>query len=206
MSEQEKNADRILDFQKFMFEFAEIERLIYLPDGKKKDRRENNIEHSYSLAMTAWFLADNYPNLDKNLLIKYALIHDLVEIHAGDEQAVGRTKEAEVAKTKREQKALKKIKEDWHDFPDAIKHMENYEHRLDQESKFVYALDKLMPLFVNLISEGKTWKHYGFSRKDVLKAKDPKVATSPEINKLWQSYRNHLIQHPAFFGPEKPKK
>lgn len=205
MSEKEKNLDRILDFQKFMFEFSEIERLIYLPDGKKKDRKENNIEHSYSLAMTAWYLSSSYPNLDKNLLIKYALIHDLVEIHAGDEQAVGRTKKAELAKALREKEALKIIKEDWNDFPDAIKHMENYENKSDSESKFVYALDKLMPLFLNLISDGKTWKIYGFSQEDILATKDSKIPLSPEINKLWQSFREYVVQNLELFTLKTPK-
>lgn len=205
MSDEEKNLDRILDFQKFMFEFSEIERLIYLPDGKKKDRKENNIEHSYSLAMTAWYLSSSYPNLDKNLLIKYALIHDLVEIHAGDEQAVGRTKKAELAKALREKKALKIIKEDWNDFPDAIKHMENYENKSDSESKFVYALDKLMPLFLNLISDGKTWKIYGFSQEDILVTKDSKIPLSPEINKLWQSFREYVVQNLELFTLKTPK-
>lgn len=203
MSDAEKNVDRILDFQKFMFEFAEIERLIYFPDGKKEDRKENNIEHSYSLTMTAWFLSENYPTLNKNLLIKYALIHDLVEIHAGDEQAVGRTNEAEKAKIKREKEALKKIQKDWHDFPDATEHMENYEHKLDPESKFIYALDKLMPLFLNLISDGKTWKLYGFSQEDIIDANDAKIALSPEINGLWQSYKQSLTQKPFLFGSRK---
>ena len=199
MGQLDKKSLRILDFQKFMFDFAEIERLIYFPDGKRKNRKENNIEHSYSLAMTAWFLADQYPNLNKDLLIRYCLIHDLVEIHAGDEMAVGRTAKAEKAKSKREHQAFKKIRADWYDFPDIINHIESYENKKDSESKFVYALDKLMPLFLNLISDGKTWKLYGFSPKELLDAKDEKILQSPEINELWQNLRGYITSNPKLF-------
>ncbi len=193
---------RLLDFQKVLFEFAEIERLIYFPDGKKADRKENDVEHSYSLAMAAWFLSQHFPHLDRDKLIRYALVHDFVEIHAGDVQAIGRTKEQELEKHAKERAALERIHLDWHDFNDLGETIETYEQRKDPESKFIYALDKLMPMLLNLLSGGKTWKLYDFNKKQVIKDKDDKVFVSPEVNKLWQLYRQQIIDSRGHFNTE----
>ena len=182
------------------FDFTEIDRLIYFPDSKRKDRQENNSEHSYSLAMATWYLCGFYPHLNKDLAIRYALIHDLVELHAGDEQAVGRTAEAEAKKQQREHEAYIKIASDWADFKDMTDLIAQYEHKADRESKFVYALDKIMPLLLNLLSSGKTWKLYKFTRDDIFTSKDSKVEVSPEINEIWQVMRADLLTKNELFG------
>jgi putative hydrolase of HD superfamily len=70
--------------------------------------QENDTEHSYNLAMTAWYLAAYFPELDKNKLIRYALVHDLVEIHAGDTFAFGDAKHI-ASKSEREAAALNQL-------------------------------------------------------------------------------------------------
>lgn len=44
---------------------------------------ENDTEHSYNLTITAWYSAQQFPKLDKDLIIRYALVHDIVEAYAG---------------------------------------------------------------------------------------------------------------------------
>lgn len=193
-------AARLLELQKMLFDFTEIDRLIYFPDSKRKDRRENNSEHSYSLAMAAWFLCGFYPHLDKNLVIKYSLIHDIVELHAGDEMAIGRTEKAEQEKVKREHLALQTLEKDWSDFSDMTLLVHEYEQRIDAESKFVYSLDKLMPLLLNLLSDGKTWKKYNFTKADIFESKDKKIILSPEVDEIWQIYRNAIDNNEELFN------
>lgn len=199
----EFTAKRLLELQQFLFDFTQIDRLIYFPDDKRIDRFENNTEHSFSLALAAWYLAASYPHLDSNLLVKYALIHDLVEIHAGDVQAIGRTEAEQAAKHTRELAALKKLKKEWPDFSDMTSHIENYEKREDAESKFIYALDKLMPMMLNILSEGKTWKKYNFNKQEVLSAKDEKVIVSPEIEELWKVFRAQIDNRNSYFNERK---
>ena len=194
--------ERILDMQQLLFAFTEIDRLIHFPDSKRIDRRENNAEHSFSLAVMAWFLSQYYPILKKHRLIQYALVHDLVEVYAGDEQAVGRTKAAEKAKKEREHKAYLRLKKEWTDFPDMLEHIEGYETKKDNEAKFIYALDKLMPLLLNMLSEGKTWRKYRFTQNDVMTSKDTKVTISPEINELWQKIRPEVLNSGFFHNQE----
>ena len=196
-------ANRLLDLQNLLFQFAEVERFIHFPDGKKINRRENNSEHSFSLAMAAWFLASAYPHLDRDKLIRYALIHDLVEVYAGDVQAVGRSDAVQKDKEEREHQAFLRLKKEWPDFPDMTDHIESYEARSDSESKFVYALDKLMPLLLNILSQGKTWKKYGFTQEDVYSAKDQKLLISPEVNELWRVLRDMLTKNSSYFGEKK---
>ena len=194
---------RILDLQSEIIKLAEIERLIYFPDGTKKDRKENDVEHSYSLAMTAWYLSQYFPELDTSKLIQFALIHDFVEIHAGDVMAIGRTEEEEKRKNEKEKLALEKLKNDWSDFNDLTNSIEIYESKDSDEAKFIYALDKIMPVLLNLLSQGKTWKIHNMSRDKVIKNKDEKVKISDEINELWQATRDEILTHDDFFNEGK---
>ncbi len=76
------NIHSILDFTRFLNSFRAIKRVIFtVGDGEP----ENDSEHSYQLAMMAWYIisAENL-KLDRNLVIKYALVHNLVEVYAGD--------------------------------------------------------------------------------------------------------------------------
>lgn len=197
----EHQARRLLDLQALLIDFLEIERLIYLPDGAKKDRRETDTEHSFHLAMLGWYLCGSYPNLDKNKVIQYALAHDIVEIHAGDVMAIGRTEEQQTIKNKREIEALATLKQDWPDFPDLTNTIEIYEKQSDPESVFVKALDKLTPLVLQILSEGKTWKKLDIKRSDIIALKDKKTAPSKEINNLWQVLKTEILSHDEWFNP-----
>jgi putative hydrolase of HD superfamily len=194
--------ERLLELQQLLVQFAEVERKIYFPDGKKQDRFENDVEHSYNLAMAAWFLAPHFPHLDRDKLIRYALAHDFVEVHAGDVMAIGRTPEQEKTKQENEAKALEKLSSEWPDFSELTETIIDYEHRTDAESKFVYALDKLMPMLLNLLSQGKTWKKYDFSKSLVFEDKDAKIPHSPEVNELWQVYRQIILDSKGHFNNE----
>lgn len=54
--------ERLLEFQKFLVQFRGIKRVVHFPSTEN----ENDIEHSYSLAMTAWFLGQYFPELDRD--------------------------------------------------------------------------------------------------------------------------------------------
>ena len=81
-------------------DFAKVERIPDLADNR---RPEKDVEHSYGLAMTCWFLHDKIaPGLDIAKILKYALSHDIVELHAGDTYVFD--KEAVATKSERENK------------------------------------------------------------------------------------------------------
>ena len=99
---------KLFDFVKFLDKFREVERAIYVGNT---ERRENDAEHSYNLAMFAWYIVEgNNLDLDRELILKYALVHDLVETYAGDTFLFASNRENNHSnKTEREKKAKKKL-------------------------------------------------------------------------------------------------
>lgn len=185
---------RLLELQKLLASFSQVERMnhrqhagMFVP--------ENDTEHSYNLAMTAWYLAQWFPELNKNLLIEYALVHDLVEVHAGDTYIYG-SKEDIASKAAREADALNKLKADWSDFEDMSKTILAYEGKQDAESKFIYALDKLMPIMMIYIHDGYTWKKEGVTVDMLHEAKIEKVKLSPEILPYFEQLHKLLLSRP----------
>ncbi len=170
---------RLIDLQKLLLAFRAIDRRLHIPPGLEVF--ENDAEHSYSLAMTAWFLSGYFPDLDRDKIIRYALAHDLVEIYAGDtysysDQNILNQKKA------REEAALKHLQAEWPDFPDMLEMLNSYEERSTEEAKFVYALDKLLPSLLDYMNEGRGWHFHNITFADYCAEKNKKIPICPEIN------------------------
>jgi putative hydrolase of HD superfamily len=146
-------------------------------------RRENSAEHSWHLAMMALVLMDavNLPELDRFRTVKMLLVHDVVEIDAGDTfcyDAAGN-----LSKADREAAAAARIfsllpgqqaaefRALWDDF----------EAGATLESKFAQGLDRLSPILQNLRTNGESWRAHGVTKAQVL-ARNQKIGeTIPEI-------------------------
>lgn len=191
---------RLLELQRLLAQFSNVDRVTHRKHGDTFVQ-ENDTEHSYNLAMTAWFLAGQFPELDRDLVIRIALVHDLVEIHAGDTYVYA--DQATLAtKSEREAAALKQLTEDWADFEDIISHIQEYENRTSNEAKFVYALDKIMPIMLIYIHNGYTWKKEGITAKQLDKIKRDKVALSPEIKPYYDELYQLLTDSPHLIKPQ----
>lgn len=189
---------RLIAFHALLLQFQAIERVTQVPPHF---RQENDTEHSYNLALAAWFLAGVFPELNRDQLIRFALVHDLVEVHAGDtyiyaDAATLSTKQA------REAAALEQLAGDWPDFPDLIATIREYERQDSQEAKFVYALDKIMPIILLYLGKGHTWRQEHITRAQLHETKRHKVAVSPAINDYYEQLHELLIaDEAALFGP-----
>lgn len=185
---------RLLELQELLTAFSQVERTTH---RKHADSfiQENDTEHSYNLAMTAWYLAGWFPELNRDLLIRYALVHDLVEVHAGDTYIYGSQQDLD-SKEKREADALKRLESEWSDFQDMHATIRTYEEKSDSESRFVYALDKIMPIMLIYIHDGYTWKKEGVTVDMLHKAKIDKVALSPEILPYFEQLHELLLSRP----------
>lgn len=170
--------DKSLEFLRLLRDFEEVKRKIYRPDG----RQENDVEHSYQIAMMAWFWADQF-NLDlsQEKLLKYALVHDLIEVHAGDTPAYSKDKSVFIEKEKKEKEALEIIKKDFAYFPDLISMIESYEDKQDEESVFTYEIDKLVPLLNLYMDDGYGWNKLKLTLEQIKKEKRSKVKTVPQL-------------------------
>ena len=190
MSKFSKKFNNLIDFVNFTHEFQQVIRVARIPFG---DRMENDAEHSYQLAMVAWFLIDQDKlKLNKELCFMYALSHDLIEVYAGDTPV--HDKKAAISKHEREEKALKEIKKRFSKFKSLISIIERYEKRIDEESKFIYALDKILPPIQCYLEGGAIWKEFGMSLQDVIDNKNHKVALSKDVNKYWKELLKELIK------------
>lgn len=168
-----------------------IFRQTYLADG---ERKENDAEHSWHLAMMAVLLQEHMKEkADLAKVMTMVLIHDLVEIDAGDTYAY----DEKGARTKRERevKAADRIfgllpedqgtyfRELWEEF-------EAYE---TPEAKFAHLLDNFQPLLLNDASGGKSWKEHGVHRAQPMKRNERIPETSETVwEKMLEIFDKHV--------------
>ena len=172
--------DQILRFEELLHRFALVERVAHI---KGRDTRENDAEHSYFLPMLAWYVIDAFElPLDTNKVLQYALVHDLVEVYAGDTYIYD--VEARKTKHEREEKARLRIAAEFPEFSSLNKLIETYETQSDPESKFVKALDKIEPIIGNYLQKGRTWKEMNVSFEEFTTNKREKTAPVAEVREL----------------------
>ena len=131
-------------------------------------RAENDAEHAWHMAIMAWLLKD-YANeaVDVTRVMMMCLIHDIVEIDAGDTYAY----DPEGLKTQqaREDAAKERIysllPEDQR--AELIALFDEFEAAQTPESKFAHSLDNLQPLLLNNSNDGADWKAHGVSAEQV---------------------------------------
>jgi|GEM_PF-4217000 len=107
---------------------------------------ENDAEHSYQLALTAWTANHAYDlHLDDTAILKLALVHDLVEIYAGDVDAHS-NKKRQMLKKMKEMEALKQLQQAFPDLSEITDVIKEYEKKESLESKLVNIIDKIIPI------------------------------------------------------------
>jgi putative hydrolase of HD superfamily len=133
-------------------------------------RQENSAEHSWQLALMAMTLAEhaNEP-VDVARVVRMVLLHDIVEIDAGD--AFLYDEAAQAKKAEREEAAADRIfgllpEDQCHTFR-AI--WEEFEAGESAEARFAQSLDRLMPMMLNYVTEGRAWQVNGVTADKVLK-------------------------------------
>ncbi|MEX0652148.1 MAG: HD domain-containing protein [Candidatus Paceibacterota bacterium] len=193
------NIDSIFKFVTLINKFRDVERLIY---ATGLDRNENDAEHSYQLAMTAWYiLSEGKYTLNKDLIIKYALVHDFVEVYAGDTWFY-RSESDNIEKKEREKQSAIRLNKEFPEFPDFHETIEDYENQIDNEGRFVYALDKLLPIINVYLDKGRNWKKHKVTLQMLIDGKTTKIAVSPEIEAYYKELLLILEEHKDMFHVE----
>jgi putative hydrolase of HD superfamily len=155
-----------LDFLLEIDRLKEVLRQSYICRGLRK---ENSSEHSWHLAVMALVLAEHANQaVDITRVVKMALVHDLVEIDAGDTFCYDDAGNA--GKAGRETVAASRIfgllpEDQSREFRSL---WEEFEERATPEARFAAALDRLMPLMHNYYSNGKTWREHGVAAAKVV--------------------------------------
>lgn len=159
--------DRLARQLQFILEIDKLKsvyRRTYLLDGA---RHENSAEHSWHLAMLALILSEhaNEP-LDVAKVVKMVLVHDIVEIDAGDTYIY----DAQGDKTERERVAADRIfgllpADQEAEFRGL---WEEFELGATPEARFAAALDRFIPQLHNYHTQGRSWKEHGITAERVL--------------------------------------
>lgn len=182
----------------FILEIDKLKKVIrqnYLADGSRK---ESDTDHSWHLAIMCFLLAE-YANNDIDVLktMKMVLIHDIVEIDAGDTYAYDKNA-SDSDKTERELLAAERI---FNILPeDQAKEIralwDEFEEGNTMEARFANALDKIQPALLNDASGGKSWIEHGVEYSQVLKRNE---RTSEGSKELW-AYIKEIIDKNVVSG------
>ena len=177
--------------------FLETDRMKYVirrtPVGNVS-RKENDAEHSFSLALLAMVL-ENYAddNVCIDRVIRMALVHDLIEIYAGDtyvyDQAAMETKAA------REDAAAKKL---FGMLPEAQgKEYEALWREFDAEetpdARFAACLDHFQPLLMNYYTNGVSWLEHDVCRSQVVRRMQIIKEVSPMLYELVEAMLSDAV-------------
>ena len=182
--------DRLAKDIQFIIELDKMKSILRQTTLMDGSRRENDAEHSWHIAVMAMVLSE-YANekIDVCKVIKMLLVHDLVEIYAGDTFCYD--KEANESKEERELKAADRIfgilDEDKGKELRAL--WEEFEEMKTNEAIFAAAMDRMQPLFCNYHSGGGTWKKFNISKEQVYKRTEPVKYASDE---LWEFVSNMI--------------
>lgn len=147
-------------------------------------RRENSAEHSWHLAMMALVLTEHAKEpIDLLHTLKLLLVHDIVEIDAGDTYAYDA--DGHAGKDERERMAAMRI---FGLLPvdqgeELINLWEEYERQETAESRFALALDRLMPLLHNFHTGGVTWSENRVTSAQVEERMAPVAVASDELGR-----------------------
>ena len=191
-----KRLKRQIEFFLEADKLKKITRQNYLADGTRK---ENDAEHSWHLALMSILLreyARDSENLDLLKVIKMILIHDLVEIDAGDTYCYD--EKAAIDQASREKQAAKRLfkmlppdqeREFWQLW-------DEFENRQTPEACYAAALDRLQPLTLNYTTQGKSWQEHDIKLEQVL-ARNSSMTNGAPV--LWD-FAQKLIEDGARKG------
>lgn len=147
---------KTIELGKLMLAFGRTMRATHHEDG---ERRESDTDHTVMLGVMACAYADVFaPELDKGKIAQYALVHDLVEVYAGDTVSFAQY-DTGVLKKKDEDEAaaLERIKDEFGVvYPWIGDTIEEYEQLESREARFVKVMDKVMPKIVHILNKGAT--------------------------------------------------
>jgi putative hydrolase of HD superfamily len=166
----------------------------HISDGS---RTENDAEHSWYFAIAALVLGEiAVEKIDLFRVLKMALIHDVVEIDAGDVFIYD--EEAKKGQAEREQQAARRLfgllPED--QTAEYLELWREFEEFRTPESRYARAIDRLAALILNYASQGKSWKRHGVSKEHILAVNERIALGSPA---LWD-YMRELIEDAARRG------
>lgn len=171
----------------FLIEVDKLKTVLRQSPLAAVERRENDAEHSWHLALMVPLLAEYADEpIDVGRTIKLVVVHDLIEIYAGDTPLYDT--EAGASQEAREEAAADRLfgllPEDQAREFRAL--WDEFEARATPEARFAKAMDRLQPLLLNWMAEGGTWRTPGVTA-DTVRARKSVIGDASTA--LWAASR-----------------
>lgn len=163
------NSTKLQQQIEFIIEIDKLKSILRKTKILNSDRRENSAEHSWQLALAAMILSEHCnETINVAHVIKMLLVHDLVEIYAGDVFLYD--KPSHDFLFQEEMEAAEKIfsilpKEQNEELLELWKEFDTQE---TMEARFANSIDRLIPILLNFSSEGNTWKEFSITADQVI--------------------------------------
>lgn len=173
--------ERLKKQMDFLIEIDKVKNIFRMTYVSDKSRRENDAEHSWHLGIMAFLLSEYVKeDIDINKVIKMVLIHDLVEIYAGDTFAFD--EKGHLDKYEREKESANKIfgmlpEDQGKEFKQL---WEEFEECETLEAQYGAMLDRLQPLILNYATDGGSWREHNISVEQLYKRNEITLNKGPK--------------------------
>jgi putative hydrolase of HD superfamily len=185
-------SERLESQVRFILEVDQLKEIFRQTLCLKSRRPENDAEHSWHICLLAIVLAEhaNEPRLDLLRVLKMLIVHDLVEIDAGDTYAY----DAAQLKGQHEREAVAADRIFGLLPPDQAREFrglwDEFEERKTAEARFAHSVDRFQPMLLNWKTDGVTWEKHGVSAEKVRARMAP---LQEGARPLWE-YANFAIE------------
>lgn len=194
----------VIGLSRLLGEYGQIMRKTRLPDGGW----EPDSHHSFVLASTAYDLASKHaPELDRERLLIYALVHDLPELITGDEPTLTASSDRLRQKEIDDAQALKQILVRLRPYPYIKQALRDYERQADEEAKLINWLDKMITIPTHFFDDGAVLRESGVkNRPDIQawyqrsleklnrRAANPHLVASDVLRLAYQKMHDELLE------------
>jgi putative hydrolase of HD superfamily len=177
------NSDRFKRQVEFLLEIDRLKHTFRQTILLDRSRHENSVEHSWHIALSAMIFSEytDMDGIDLGRVIRMVLVHDLVEIDAGDTYCYD--EQAGVDQHEREQRAADRI------FgllpPDQTEEFrrlwDEFEEARSAEARYAHAMDRFQAFLHNYFTEGQMWRRHGIRRAQVIRRMQPVERGAPRV-------------------------
>lgn len=177
-------SERLRKQIEFMIEIDKLKNIYRQTYVLNENRKENDSEHSWHLAMLVFLLSEySKEPVDVLKVIKMVLIHDIVEIDAGDTYCYDEEgyKTKEIREMKGAERIFGLLPDDQRD--ELFSLWREFEENQTAESRFANVIDRVQPIILNYTNSGKAWQEHGIYRNQVVE-RNKYISESSE--KIWE--------------------
>jgi putative hydrolase of HD superfamily len=186
------NSDRFKRQVEFLLEIDRLKHTFRQTILLDRSRHENSVEHSWHIALSAMIFSEyaDRQGIDLGRVLRMVLVHDLVEIDAGDTYCYD--EQAGVDQHAREQRAAERIFGLLPaDQAESFRHLwDEFEEARSAEARYAHAMDRFQAFLHNYFTEGQMWRRHGIRRAQVIGRMQPVERGAP---RLWD-YVSTLIE------------